>query len=171
MNEKRSRYTKEQLEPLVKKSFSVAEVLRKLGRKQAGGVSTNLSKRIKSLGIDTSHFLGRARNQGVNHKGNKKQWDQVLVPSDKDRRTPAYRLRRALLESGRPYICEVCGMEPKWNGKELRFQVDHKNGNWDDNRPDNLQFICPNCHTQTTNYSGSKGKTSITGYSNNATLE
>lgn len=44
--------------------------------------------------------------------------------------------------------CEVCGIT-EHNGKPLTFQIDHINGDRMDNRYENLQVICPNCHTQT----------------------
>lgn len=46
-----------------------------------------------------------------------------------------------------------------WNGKELKLILDHKNGVSGDNRPPNLQFLCPNCNSQqTTHGGGNKGK-------------
>jgi len=48
-----------------------------------------------------------------------------------------------------PEICEMCGVDPEWNGKFLRLQIHHKNGSSSDNRWDNLQKVCPNCHSQT----------------------
>lgn len=41
-----------------------------------------------------------------------------------------------------------------WNGRELTLQMHHKNGNNRDNRLDNLQFLCPNCHAQTKTFTG-----------------
>jgi len=35
-----------------------------------------------------------------------------------------------------------------WNCKELKLILDHKNGVNGDNRPDNLQLLCPNCNSQ-----------------------
>ena len=46
-----------------------------------------------------------------------------------------------------------------WNGLELKLILDHKNGVCGDNRPKNLQFLCPNCNSQqSTHGGGNKGK-------------
>lgn len=60
-----------------------------------------------------------------------------------------------LKENLLPYICARCGNQGVWNGKPLNLQLEHKNGNNIDNRLENLEFLCPNCHTQTDTY-GSK---------------
>ena len=159
----KTKYTRELLEPLVKESKSIAQVLRKLGLREAGGSHTHISSKIKEYGIDSSHFLGQGANCGPNKKGGpkKKEWQEVLVERTKGKRQKAYQLRRALIESGREYICEWCGQTPEWRGQELRLQVDHKNENWLDDRPENLRFLCPNCHTQTDGYNGSKGYSEV----------
>lgn len=61
-------------------------------------------------------------------------------------------LYRLLVEE-RGDFCEVCDLPGEWNGKKLRLQVDHVNGNSYDNDPGNLRLICPNCHTQTETFS------------------
>jgi transposase-like protein len=157
------KYTKEILEPLVKESISIAEVLRKLGVRSEGGSHNHISKRIKEYGIDTSHILGQASARGKPSPNKKKKWHEILIlkRSKNSRRESSYILRRALIESGRPYKCESCGQEPIWNGAELRLQVDHINRDWEDNRPENIRFLCPNCHTQTTGFNGSKGKSRL----------
>ena len=155
----KSKYTRELLEPLVKESTSIAQVLRKLGLREGGGTHSHISRTIKRYELDTSHFLGQAANCGKGHRGGpkKKEWQECLVKRKEGRRQKAFVLRRALIESGREYKCEECEQLPLWRGKELRLQVDHRNGDWLDDRPDNLRFLCPHCHTQTEGYSGSKG--------------
>jgi hypothetical protein len=159
------KYTKEILQEAVKDSISVAGVLRKLGLAQAGGTHSHIARRIKALGIDTAHFLGQAANQGQRHRGRAKiPWHDVLVLRRMGKRQDAYRLRRALLEMGREYRCQGkgCSLESEWLGRRLVLHVNHKSGNWLDDRPENLEFLCPNCHSQTGNYCGTKGLCDLT---------
>lgn len=57
-----ARWTKDVLEPVVAASSSVYEVLRRLGLELVGGHHTNISRRIKAYGIDTSHFVQPPRS-------------------------------------------------------------------------------------------------------------
>lgn len=54
-------------------------------------------------------------------------------------------------------VCAECGQIDSWNNKPLVLQLDHVDGDSDNNYPKNLRLLCPNCHTQTENF-GSKGK-------------
>ena len=44
--------------------------------------------------------------------------------------------------------CDTCG-NTQWGDEEIPLQLDHKNGNDEDNSLDNLRLLCPNCHAQT----------------------
>ena len=145
------KYTAELLREHVATSISIAEVLRKMGLRQDGGTHSHISRRIKKFDIDTSHFLGQRANSGVRHKGAPKSRtpEEILVLTDKDRREDTLRLRRALKDIGREAVCTSCGLGEHWNGKPINLQINHINGMWNDNRPSNLEFLCPNCHSQT----------------------
>ena len=67
-------------------------------------------------------------------------------------------LKRYLLYT-RGNKCELCNGEPIHNGKELKFELNHIDGNSDNNMPMNIQLICPNCHSQLpTSIGGLKNK-------------
>ena len=47
--------------------------------------------------------------------------------------------------------CDICGIT-RWLDGEVPLQLDHKNGNKDDNSLKNLRLLCPNCHALTPQY-------------------
>lgn len=63
-------------------------------------------------------------------------------------------LKRRLVREGlKEDRCEGCGIS-EWQGKPLGLQLHHVNGDGSDNRLQNLQLLCGNCHSQTDNWSG-----------------
>jgi hypothetical protein len=59
---------------------------------------------------------------------------------------------RLVGEGIKPNRCEVCGLS-EWLGRPLSMALHHINGDGRDNRLENLQLLCPNCHSQTANFS------------------
>jgi predicted nucleic acid-binding Zn ribbon protein len=57
------------------------------------------------------------------------------------------------LTENQGYKCSCCGIS-EWNSKSIVLEIDHIDGNSENNRPENLRFICPNCHSQTDTYKG-----------------
>ena len=93
------KYTKEVLEPLVRDSLSFADVIRKLGLRWSGGTQSNIVRRTRLYGLDTSHFLGQGHNRGK--RSNKRlHWKKILVlhRSGIGKKESAPRLRRAMVE-------------------------------------------------------------------------
>ncbi|MGW3497163.1 HNH endonuclease signature motif containing protein [Streptomyces sp. NPDC001020] len=153
-----ARWTKEVLEPAVAASTSVNGVLRYLGIEVVGGHHTNISRRIKMYGIDTSHFQRGPRYQVPTQR---RTPEELLVEQDPSqaRRIRSDRLKRAMITLGVVERCALCGTEPAWRGRPLPLEVDHLDGDWRNNRPENLRLLCPNCHSSTDTYRGrNKGR-------------
>lgn len=61
-------------------------------------------------------------------------------------------IRNYLLEKAN-YKCELCGwgkINP--TTKKVPLEIHHIDGNYLNNRPENLQVLCPNCHSLTSNF-------------------
>ncbi len=143
----RSKVTDSLLKEAVENSHSVLEVLRFLGKKEAGGSHSYFSARIRRLNLDTSHFKGQASNKGK-PSITKKSAEEILVRRKEGRRAKASQLKRALLQIGIKHECSLCGQLPEWRGNPLTLDIDHINQYWLDDRAENLRFLCPNCHSQ-----------------------
>lgn len=65
-----------------------------------------------------------------------------------------HNIKQRLIAAGlKEARCEACGISD-WRGAPLSMQLHHVNGDGRDNRLDNLRLLCPNCHSQTENFSG-----------------
>jgi hypothetical protein len=143
----------ETLYQAVKNSRSIREVLLQVGLNETGSAYRVFKKRVKILGIDTSHFLGQGHLKGKSHDWAPKiPLKKILVKNSTYNNTVA--LKNRLIKEGLlKNRCE-CGLESIWNGKPITLQLDHINGHYDDNRITNLRILCPNCHSQTETFAG-----------------
>ncbi|MGW3723662.1 HNH endonuclease [Streptomyces sp. NPDC000851] len=154
-----AKWTREILEPVVAASSSVNEVVRRLGLDSVGGHQANIARRIKAYGIDTSHFTPVVRTERMRHNQRRRKAEEILVEDTSAHavRIPSSRLKRAMQELGAEERCALCGIEALWLGEPLPLEVDHIDGNWRNNRIENLRLLCPNCHSTTDSYRG-RGK-------------
>ena len=53
--------------------------------------------------------------------------------------------------------CNRCGLD-KWLGQDIILELEHKDGNNKNNVRDNLEMICPNCHSLTETWRGRNKK-------------
>jgi len=78
--------------------------------------------------------------------------DVLLVAGRKQ--TNRTHLKQRLLDAGlKENRCERCGIT-EWRGKPLNMELHHINGDGNDNRLENLELLCGNCHSQTDNWGG-----------------
>jgi len=148
-------FTEQEYKDAALKSFSIAGMCRELGLGTFGANYRKIHIAIKKYNIDTSHFTG----QGWNicklfdpNKNTKKQLSEILV--ENSTYDNSNNLRKRLINEGlKKCACENCGLTV-WQGKQIPLQLHHVNGNRFDNRIENLQILCPNCHALTDNYCG-----------------
>ena len=87
------------------------------------------------------------------------RWLNETIPRIEQGEVPAGSpaLRRYLVET-HGEVCKICKTGTIWNKKPLVLQVDHIDGDSDNNYPKNLRLLCPNCHAQTETFgNGGKG--------------
>ena len=150
------KYSLEQLTEAVAQSLSMAQVLKRLNVRVAGGNYTTLKKAIKHFDLDASHFRGKGWNRG-DHSGILKSHRKSLSLTEVLVENSYYlsnRLKKRLIKAGiKQHKCECCEIV-EWNGKPAPIELDHINGVRTDNRLENLRILCPNCHAQTKTYRG-----------------
>lgn len=52
------------------------------------------------------------------------------------------------------YVCDKCGCTGEWQDGIITLELDHINGINNDNRLENLHYLCPNCHALTETFRG-----------------
>lgn len=146
------KYTKEKLQEVANKCFSFRQMLFEFGLKETGGNYSNIQNRCKEFDVNISHFFG----QGWRHKEHP-SFTKNAIPLNEyfvkgDKKKPSANIKERLINNDlKEYKCERCGID-EWCGGRLVIELHHINGDPTDNRIDNLQLLCPNCHSQTHNY-------------------
>lgn len=150
MENKIYKLSDEQFVELLKKSSTISEVLFKLGYTVKGNSwgYSQVKRRMDDLNLDYSIFKGKSAVIKITKLNNVRKED-ILKENCKHQRTV---LRRYVIKNNLiPYKCAICGCT-EWQGKTLSLELDHINGINNDNRLENLRFLCPNCHSQTSTY-------------------
>lgn len=144
----------EKFENLVKTSKSIGDICMKIGVRKAGALFTNVQTRITTMGLKTEHFIdGRVGKFSPLHVS---KTEFLWRIKNKEHMDWGWMKKKIIEFSLIPYKCCECRLTNEWNGKPLVLHLDHKNGDFTNNEMTNLQFLCPNCHTQTETYSRMK---------------
>jgi len=152
--------SKQEFQHIVQNSVFLSDILKHFGLSNKGtGNYNTLHRVLQEHNIDYSKLVEnntdlRKRMMKSFAEKQTRPLSEVLAKNSNYNRSALKRrlLREGLLQDE----CDVCRVGPEWNGKTLVLQLDHKNGDNSDNRRPNLRLLCPNCHSQTENFSGRK---------------
>lgn len=141
---------------LAKKCTNINQILYILGKKGTNEYYKQIRKILEENKVDISHFKEYEPHK-PNGVKNKLPIEKYLV---KGSTISIPKLRERLLKEGlKEHKCEnpECGLS-EWHNLPIPLQLHHINGDRTDNRLENLQLLCPNCHAMTDNYCGRKLK-------------
>lgn len=143
----------EQLRKEANSCRNMYELCIKLGINSIGG---NTYREIRKIAQENSIELNFSHINKNSLKSTKKLYLQDLLVDGSKIKSNA--LKEKLINAGiKGCYCECC-RNTEWLGKPIPLELHHINGKNDDNRLENLQILCRNCHGQTDNFCGKNTK-------------
>jgi len=140
-------WSEENLKNCISISSNKTDILKNMGLKNHSGNFKTLDRYCKLYNIDL--IFNKKKN--FSYKG-KLQNEIFCVNSLVSQTTMREHIKKNNLIK---YECEKCENKGEWMGEKISLQLDHINGINNDHRLENLRYLCPNCHSQTSTY-GSK---------------
>ena len=101
------------------------------------------------FGFARKTFFDAQKRGAVTTRAHGAPIEELLVGARSRGNVKRRLLRAGLLDE----FCYVCGID-SWLDEPLSLALHHINGDGSDNRLENLQLLCPNCHSQTENFAG-----------------
>ena len=121
---------------------SMAELLKSIGLKAVGGNYSNMRRTLQKLGVDCSHWIV---DNGWSRGKQLKDWSEY---------TKGTSLKPHLIKL-RTNTCECC-KNTHWLDRLIKLEVHHLDGDRTNNKLENLQLLCPNCHSYTDGFRNPK---------------
>lgn len=104
------------------------------------------------FGFSTSAWADAVARGDVHPRPRQLPLENLLVIGRKQ--TSRTHLKQRLIQAGlKDNRCQRCGIT-EWKDEPLSMELHHINGDGTDNRLENLQLLCGNCHSQTDNWGG-----------------
>lgn len=145
-NMRKRTWSEKNLRQAVKKSFSIRQVLIALKLRPAGGNYEQIKRYIKEYKLNDKHFKGKGWSRGLKGIGRPLISLQDIFANNAPFQSHKLKVR-LFKENLKPQHCEECGWKKQTKDGYLPLELDHINGNRNDNRLGNLRILCPNCHS------------------------
>lgn len=148
-------YTKEDFIKLVSECNSRKEILLKVGLRAAGSNFRTLNKYLNKYNlIDILNEKIKFYKVNLNEHNNLITLEKLKTLLVKNSKLQTSKAKKYLFKYGlKENKCEICGLA-EWQNKPLNLQLHHIDGIYNNHEIENLQIICPNCHSQTENFVG-----------------
>lgn len=117
--------------------------------------SAKKSDKLKNSLSELRVFNKQINNYKNNIEKIKKTWNDKIINENFDSLSYERKKKRVILEQNNK--CNHCGID-SWNGQQIILEIEHKDGNNINNSRNNLEAICPNCHSQTLTWRGKNKK-------------
>jgi hypothetical protein len=145
-------YTHEQLEAYMAESHSITDLVHRLGVSYTRWTRQLVKARLDEFGLDYNSLVcSGVSKQKIDHAKKYSHDDLFREGSSPSRASLKKRFMKLDIA---PYQCATCKLGPEWQGQKLVLILDHINGVNNDNRVENLRFLCPNCNAQTPTFTG-----------------
>ena len=136
----------------ISNTITMAEAARKLDMD-----FRSFRNRAKALGVYSPNQGKKGIDLGENRYRAPNKFSLEEILSNK-RPYQSFKLKLRLIAEGlKENQCEICGIS-EWNDQPLNCQLDHIDGNKNNNNLENLRIICPNCHSQTETFGFKNGR-------------
>lgn len=135
------KWTKEELIEILNSSETMTEACFKIGYSSYSTTNwQEITNKLKEYGIEKI-------KSSITERTN----EEIFCENSK---VSQHCLRNRFKKILSPNKCAICGNDAIWQNKPLTLRLDHINGIHNDNRIENLRWVCPNCDSQQSTYCG-----------------
>lgn len=123
--------------------------------------ATELYNKTEKVVLGRGHITKQIKKHNICHKHFAPGRSRPIPPESvfrKDSIASRGVLKVALHREGEKFEeCQKCHIK-NWNNEPISMEIHHINGDSTDHRKENLQILCPNCHSQTPTHRGKSRK-------------
>jgi hypothetical protein len=115
-------------------------------------LSIKAKEALNRMSEDEKKIIREKAGKTLSCKVNERQYMFLMESDFADLAIGSKRIKVILEQEGK---CNHCGIS-EWMGRPITFELEHKDGNRENNNRGNLEALCPNCHSLTDTWRGKK---------------